>query len=160
MATEIERKFLILHDGWRAQADSGIHYRQGYMMNSAAGVSVRVRCGGGQGYINFKSATLGISRREYDYPIPETDAQEMLDLFCVPPLIEKTRYHVRYGAHVWEVDVFAGDNAGLVVAEIELAHEDESYARPDWLGAEVSHDPRYYNSCLVKNPYKYWRSAG
>jgi len=157
MATEIERKFLVRNEGWRAHVSSGIFYRQGYMASTTT-CSMRVRCGGGQGFINLKSATLGITRKEYDYPIPEQDANEMLDLFCEGPLIEKTRYLVEHAGHVWEVDVFTGDNEGLVVAEIELDAVDESFALPDWAGEEVSHDPRYYNVCLVKNPFKNWRA--
>ena len=157
MATEIERKFLVRNDSWRTQVSSGIFYRQGYMASTPA-CSMRVRCGGGQGFINLKSATLGITRKEYDYPIPEQDANEMLDLFCEGPLIEKTRYLVEHAGHVWEVDVFTGDNEGLVVAEIELDAADESFLLPDWAGEEVSHDPRYYNVCLVKNPFKNWRA--
>ena len=157
MATEIERKFLVRNEGWRAHVSSGIFYRQGYMASTAT-CSMRVRYGGGQGFINLKSATLGITRKEYEYPIPEQDANEMLDLFCEGPLIEKTRYLVEHAGHVWEVDVFAGDNEGLVVAEIELDAADESFALPDWAGEEVSHDPRYYNVCLVKNPFKNWRA--
>lgn len=156
MATEIERKFLVRDDTWRAQAAPGIFYRQGYMSSTPAS-SIRVRCGGGQGFINLKSATLGVTRKEYDYPIPESDANEMLDMFCTGPLIEKTRYLVKHGGHVWEVDVFAGDNEGLVVAEIELDDADEFFALPGWAGEEVSHDPRYYNVCLVSHPYKNWR---
>lgn len=156
MATEIERKFLVRNDDWRTHVPSGIFYRQGYMASTAT-CSMRVRCGGGQGFINLKSATLGITRKEYDYPIPEQDANEMLDLFCEGPLIEKTRYLVEHVGHVWEVDVFTGDNEGLVVAEIELDAADESFVLPDWAGEEVSHDPRYYNVCLVKNPFKNWR---
>ena len=157
MATEIERKFLVRNEGWRSHVSAGIFYRQGYMASTTT-CSMRVRCGGGQGFINLKSATLGITRKEYDYPIPEQDANEMLDLFCEGPLIEKTRYLVEHVGHVWEVDVFTGDNEGLVVAEIELDAADESFVLPTWAGEEVSHDPRYYNVCLVKNPFKNWRA--
>jgi adenylate cyclase len=157
MAAEIERKFLVRNEGWRQQAQEGTRMRQGYLA-SGQGCSIRVRSGGGQAHLNIKSATLGVSRREYEYPIPLSDAQEIMDHLCEGPLIEKTRYPVEHEAHTWEVDVFEGDNAGLVVAEIELEHEDESFARPDWLGEEVSHDPRYYNVCLVKHPYKEWKA--
>ncbi len=156
MAKEIERKFLVKHDGWRQHAAPGVFMSQGYLSGSQHS-SVRVRVSGDQAFLNIKSATLGISRKEYEYAIPVTDAREMLRSLCEQPLIEKTRYHVAHGDHTWEVDVFGGDNAGLVVAEIELAHEDETFALPDWAGAEVSHDVRYYNVCLVKNPYKLWK---
>lgn len=157
MAKEIERKFLVSCEAWRETASAGIFYRQAYLGN-APNCSIRVRCGGGKGYINIKSATLGIERYEYEYPIPEQEANEMLDRFCAGGMIEKTRYHVEFQGHVWEVDVFAGDNAGLIVAEIELTAVDEGFARPPWLGEEVSHDPRYYNVCLVQQPYNTWRA--
>jgi len=156
MATEIERKFLVLNDSWRQEAGERVRLRQGYLVGGE-GCSIRVRSGGGKAQLNIKSATLGIWRREYDYPIPLNDAEEMLEHLCQRPLIEKTRHHVEHAGHTWEVDVFEGDNAGLVVAEIELEHEHENFARPAWLGKEVSHDPRYYNVCLVKHPYKEWK---
>lgn len=156
MATEIERKFLVKDDSWRNQAAESVDMRQGYL-EGGGGASVRIRVQGGRAFLNIKSATLGVWRREYDYAIPLQDAGEMLDHLCQRPLIEKTRYHVPYGDHTWEVDVFEGDNAGLIVAEVELDSEDEVFARPPWLGEEVSHDPRYYNVCLVKHPYKDWQ---
>jgi adenylate cyclase len=155
MATEIERKFLLRDDAWRAHADGGTRMRQGYLLGSEK-ASVRVRVSGDRAHLNIKSATLGVQRREYEYEIPLADAGEILDTLCEGPLIEKTRYHVRHENHTWEIDVFAGDNQGLVVAEIELGAVDEHFARPSWLGEEVSHDPRYYNVCLVKHPYKDW----
>lgn len=155
MATEIERKFLVRNDTWRKHAAEGVFYRQGYL-SSTPGCSMRVRSGGGKGYLNLKSATLGVTRKEYEYEVPEQDANEMLDLFCEGPLIEKTRYNVEHAGHIWEVDVFAGDNDGLIVAEIELDDADEAFELPDWAGEEVSHDPRYYNVCLVTHPFKDW----
>lgn len=155
MSLEIEKKFLVLDDAWRAGAGPGIRYRQGYMTETGPG-SVRVRVGGEQAYLNIKSATLAQTRLEYEYPIPLADAEEMLDRICIQPLIEKTRYEVPYQGHTWEVDVFEGDNAGLVVAEVELEHVDQPFARPAWVGEEVSDDPRYYNVCLVKHPFKSW----
>lgn len=155
MATEIERKFLLLNDSWRRDADAGISMRQGYLVG-AKRASVRVRVSGERAHLNIKSATLGVERQEYEYGIPLADAEELLDTLCERPLIEKTRYHVRHGKHTWEIDVFSGDNASLVVAEIELDSADENFARPDWLGEEVSHDKRYYNVCLVTHPYKDW----
>ncbi|HKJ09928.1 MAG TPA: CYTH domain-containing protein [Gammaproteobacteria bacterium] len=155
MATEIERKFLVCNDQWRAHADAGTAYRQGYLASDPS-CSIRVRVGGGRARLNIKSATLGIHRQEYEYPIPLEDGQEILDTLCQGPLVEKTRYLVPHGDHTWEVDVFEGENAGLVVAEIELSREDEPFERPPWAGDEVSHDPRYYNVSLVRHPYRDW----
>lgn len=155
MATEIERKFLLRGDSWRGGADAGTLFRQGYLIGVER-ASVRVRIEGAAANINIKSATLGIERQEFEYPIPLADAKELLDTLCEQPQIEKTRYHVPYGDHLWEVDVFAGANAGLVVAEVELQHADEPFAMPPWAGEEVSHDTRYYNVCLVKHPYCEW----
>ncbi len=155
MAQEIERKFLLTSDAWRDEIYSSCHYAQGYLSNSER-VSIRIRTSGEKAYLNFKSATLGISRSEYEYEIPLSDADEMLASFAEGPLIEKVRYFVKRDSHVWEIDVFEGDNAGLVVAEIELASEDEAFDRPAWIGEEVSSDPRYYNVCLVTHPYCQW----
>jgi adenylate cyclase len=155
MPIEIERKFLLANDRWRAQADAGVFMRQGYLSGSKRS-SVRVRIAGEHANLNIKGATLGVTRQEYEYAIPLADANELLNTLADGPLIEKTRYHVAHGAHTWEIDVFAGDNQGLVVAEIELGAEDESFERPSWLGNEVSHEPRYYNVCLVKHPFKDW----
>jgi adenylate cyclase len=157
MATEIERKFLLLDDSWREEEiTQKVRYRQGYMTQGEAS-SVRIRISNHDAYLNIKSATLGIKRQEFEYPIPENDAQEMLDTLCHKPLIEKTRYYLNYQGHTWEVDVFEGDNRGLVVAEIEMASEDEEFVRPPWLGQEVSSDPRYYNTSLVSHPFKDWK---
>ncbi len=155
VATEIERKFLLRDDSWRADADAGSVMRQGYLIG-ARRASVRVRISGERAHLNIKSATLGIERQEYEVEIPLTDAEELLDTLCERPLIEKTRYHVRHDRHTWEIDVFSGDNAGLVVAEIELGSADEAFEKPAWLGQEVSHDKRYYNVCLVTHPYQDW----
>lgn len=155
MAIEIERKFLVLDDSWRKHAAHGVYYRQGYLTD-AAQCSIRVRVDSKQGYLNIKSATLGVKRTEFEYPVPLPDANEMLDRFCTGALIEKRRYHIRHGRHLWEVDVFEGDNAGLVVAEIELLSEDELFELPPWAGKEVSNESRYYNVCLAKHPFKDW----
>lgn len=157
MGTEIERKFLLCSDAWRELASRATRYRQGYL-SGAKSVSVRVRIAGDQGFLNIKSVTLDVSRAEYDYPIPLEDAAELLERFCARPLIEKTRYLVPYRGHVWEVDVFEGENAGLVVAEVELSRTDEPFQKPHWIGEEVSADPRYYNVSLVTHPYKDWKS--
>ena len=158
MGIEIERKFLLRNEDWRTLASHGTPYRQGYLSDAKL-VSVRVRVAGDRGFLNIKSVTLNVRRAEYEYSIPLKDAAELLDQFCARPLIEKTRYRVPYDDHVWEVDVFEGENAGLVVAEIELTHADEPFHQPPWLGAEVSADPRYYNVSLVTHPYKDWKSS-
>jgi adenylate cyclase len=156
MATEIERKFLVIHDSWRQAVAKSSFYRQGYLANSD-GASVRVRVADGKGYLNIKSMTLGVSRHEFEYVIPLSDAEEMLDDLCIGAKIEKIRYFVDHGEHTWEVDVFEGDNEGLVVAEVELDSVDEVFERPPWAGKEVSDDKRYYNVCLVKHPFKEWK---
>ncbi|MQM40182.1 Inorganic triphosphatase [wastewater metagenome] len=158
MAEEIERKFLVTGDTWRNAADAGQPMRQGYLGGDAH-ASVRVRLAGVRAWLNIKGATLGVQRREYEYEIPAAEAREMLDHLCHRPLIEKTRYHVPVGGHTWEVDVFEGDNAGLVVAEVELASAEEAFTRPDWAGHEVSHLPRYYNVSLVRHPYRDWSAS-
>lgn len=160
MAIEIERKFLVTRDSWRARADAGARYRQGYLTRvtgpGAVPSSIRVRLQGERAFLNIKSATLGIRRQEFEYEIPRADAEALLATQCVGAIVEKTRYHVPAGRHTYEVDVFEGDNAGLIVAEIELADEAEDFERPDWLGEEVSADPRYYNVCLADRPYRSW----
>lgn len=155
MATEIERKFLVVNDDWRQLATHHKLMKQGYFAGGGK-ASVRIRISGDTANINIKSATLGVTRKEYEIPLPYDDASEMLEQLCEKPVIEKTRHYVPYGNHIWEVDEFSGDNAGLVVAEVELADTDEHFQRPPWLGEEVSHDTRYYNVCLVKHPYKDW----
>lgn len=155
MASEIERKFLIVSNAWQGAVYRSVRYRQGYLGRVETS-SVRVRVSDDSAYLNIKGATLGIERLEYEYPVPLADAQEMLDRLCQKPLIEKTRHWVEHAGHHWEIDVFEGDNAGLVVAEIELQSTDEAFERPDWLGGEVSHEPRYYNVCLVEYPYCEW----
>ena len=155
MATEIERKFLVKDNSWQSQVEKQKSMRQGYMVGSEK-ASVRVRLSDDRAWLNIKSATLGVTRQEYELDLPVDDANEMLDTLCEKPLIEKTRHYVRIDKHLWEIDVFEGDNAGLVVAEIELADKDEAFLKPDWLGEEVSEDPRYYNVCLARHPYKDW----
>lgn len=155
MATEIERKFLLRNDSWRVKADKSETIRQGYLAGSEKS-SVRVRIADNRANINIKSAALDITRQEYEYEIPVEDANEILDSLSEGPIIEKIRYHLHHGNHHWEIDVFSGDNEGLVVAEVELQSIDENFALPEWLGDEVSDDPRYYNVCLVKHPFKDW----
>ena len=156
MPQEIERKFLVGDDSWRAAADAGTRYRQGYLSTDPQRI-VRVRVGGEKAFVTIKGIARGIARDEYEYPIPVADAEAMLDALALRPLIEKVRHHVRHAGHLWEVDVFAGDNAGLVVAEVELPSEDTPVELPPWVGAEVSHDPRYSNAALVERPYSKWR---
>ena len=155
MAIEIERKFLLRDDSWQGSADDGVSIRQGYLAGSEKS-SIRVRIAGDKANINIKSATLDITRQEYEYSIPVVEANEMLDTLCEGPLTEKIRYHVQHDRHCWEIDVFSGDNQGLVVAEVELGSVDEKFQSPGWLGEEVSDDARYYNVCLVKHPFKSW----
>lgn len=155
MATEIERKFLVRDDSWLDDAHQGTVYRQGYLPCERT-ASVRVRVAGDKAYLNIKSAALSVIRKEFEYEIPVHDAEDLLDNLCERPLIEKIRYLVDHEGHIWEIDVFEGENDGLVVAELELSSQDERFARPPWLGDEVSDDPRYYNVSLVKSPYKSW----
>jgi adenylate cyclase len=155
MATEIEHKFLLRDDRWRSQVERSARLRQGYLISDAR-CSVRVRVAESQGFLNIKSGTLGIQRSEYEYPIPLAEAEEILDTLCAKPLLEKTRHYLKFDQHLWEIDEFAGENAGLIVAEVELSRIDEPFARPDWLGKDVSHDIRYYNSQLARHPYQTW----
>jgi len=154
MAREIERKFLVRGTEWRGQGP-GTRYRQGYLSTDAER-TVRVRTAGGRGFITVKGLTEGTARPEYEYEIPLADADELLDRLCLRPLVEKTRYRIPAGDVVWEVDEFDGANRGLVVAEVELRAEDQIVPLPDWIGAEVSGDPRYYNANLVARPFSTW----
>ncbi len=155
---EIERKFLIAGD-FKSHAYHSDRVVQGYMASNTGGRSVRIRIKGGKGYITIKggSSDAGVSRFEWEKEISLQDAEELLQL-CDPGVIDKIRYLIKAGKHTYEVDVFHGDNEGLVVAEIELDSEDEEFERPSWLGEEVTGDKRYYNSQLIKNPYKNWKS--
>jgi adenylate cyclase len=155
LAIEIERKFLLLSDTWRNEVSEAVVIRQGYF-SSGGKASIRVRVEANQASLNIKSATPGISRQEYQYAIPVEEGQELLDTLCARPLIEKTRHFVRRGHHLWEIDEFHGENQGLIVAEIELQHSDETFEKPDWLGEEVSHALQYYNVSLVKRPFREW----
>lgn len=155
MATEIERKFLVTGAGWRDLADAGVPFRQGYIA-AEAGRSVRVRVMGDRAVLTIKGPTTGITRSEFEYPIPVADAQTILDTLCPPPLIEKTRYTLQWGDLCWEIDEFAGANQGLILAEVELARDDQAIALPDWVGQDVSDDFRYYNLSLARHPYREW----
>ena len=158
MAREVERKFLVTGTDWR-QGTSGVPFRQGYLSSVKERV-VRVRLEGRQGRLTVKGLTTAVSRLEFEYDIPPEDAARMLDDLCERPLIEKTRYRVPFGGHVWEIDEFHGDNDGLVVAEIELTSPDEPFERPSWAGREVSDDPRYFNTNLARHPFTRWSAAG
>lgn len=154
MSQEIERKFRVTSTAYRNGA-SGIRYRQNYLSNSESGV-VRVRIAGEKGYLTIKGKNRGICRTEYEYEIPVVDAEEMLNNLCALPEIEKIRFRILFEGFVWEVDEFGGENEGLIIAEIELADENTEFKKPDWVGEDVSHDARYYNSNLLTNPYKNW----
>lgn len=168
MAIEIERKFLVLDDGWRKVAHKVVPMAQGYLNDlatmdeagrgSAMKASVRVRIAGDAAWLNLKSRQSGHTRQEFEYPIPVADGRALLDL-SVGGLIDKRRHYVRFEEHLWEVDEFLGDNAGLVVAEIELEHADAAFAHPSWLGSEVTDEVRYYNLALASRPYKQWGAA-
>ena len=155
MGVEIERKFLVVNDSWRGMASPGMRYRQGYL-STDPGNSVRVRVCGDKAWLNIKSPVVGITRREYEYRIPSADAHAILEELCVKPLIEKTRFIVEHDGLAWEIDVFEGDNAGLVVAELELDSAGDAFTLPAWAGEEVSGDGRYYNQRLVGHPYSKW----
>lgn len=160
MATEIERKFLIKDPVWHEAADDGVAIRQGYLVDIGPDnvrASVRVRIEGDKANLNIKSATLDMTRTEYEYPIPLHDAEAMLEKLCLWPLIEKRRYMLEHAGHTWEIDIFEKDNEGLMVAEIELDSEDEHFELPSWVGEEVTDDARYYNVCLTSHPYKEWK---
>jgi CYTH domain-containing protein len=151
---EIERKFLVVGDAWRTDA-LGVAYRQGYLALDH-GVSVRVRAGGGHGFLTIKGPRRGITRDEFEYAIPAADASAMIDQLARGRVVEKTRYRIAIGDVVWEVDEFDGRNRGLVVAEVELRSEDQRFEPPSWIGEEVTEDPRYLNAQLALHPWRNW----
>lgn len=153
MGVEIERKFLVKGDQWRNLAQGEL-YRQGYIPTLEG--TVRIRVIRDRGYITIKGMTQGISRAEFEYEIPIDDATQMLDQLCKPPLIEKYRHKIELNDVVWEVDEFLGANRGLTIAEVELKSADQAIDLPNWIGEDVSHDPRYYNSNLATHPYTTW----
>ena len=155
MAKEIERKFLVKGAAWRSLAE-GVSYRQGYL-NSQKERTVRIRTVGEKAYLTVKGPTRGVTRTEFEYEIPYEDCLAMLEELAEKPIIEKKRYRIPAGSYVWEVDEFFGVNEGLILAEIELPSEDAVFEKPDWIGEEVSGDPRYFNSSLVANPYSVWK---
>ena len=154
MSVEIERKFLVAGDAWRRAVTSSQTLRQCYISHHD-GMTVRVRTDGKNAWLTLKTGGQGITRGEFEYTIPNEDAEKLIAA-CSGHAVEKVRHTVPCGRHHWEVDVFLGNNAGLVLAEIELDSEEESFDRPDWLGDEVTGDPRYYNASLASEPYTRW----
>ncbi len=158
MAVEIERKFLVENDLWREQVISSSDMKQAYISNQT-NATVRIRIADDIAYLTIKGPTQGISRDEFEYTIPIDDAQQMLDLRDAVLVIEKTRYKVKCGEHIWDLDIFYGENSGLKVAEVELKSETEEFELPAWVGAEVTGDRRYANSRLAEEPYCNWRDS-
>jgi adenylate cyclase len=158
MALEIERKFLVKNDSWRAGASEGTFYRQAYLSVDKRR-AVRVRTTGGKGFISVKSQEEGsIVRREFEYEIPLRDAEEMIQSLCELPPVDKIRYLVEEAGMTWEIDVFQEANDGLVIAEIELESEDQPFRLPEWGGDEVTHDEKYLNVNLYLHPFREWSS--
>lgn len=152
---EIERKFLVKHDQWATvEKGSGSYYVQGYIPTEP-GATVRVRVAGDKAFLTIKGPSKGIAKSEFEYEIPVSDANQLLGELCGQQIV-KYRFEVEYNGKTWEVDEFLGDNAGLIVAEIELTHEDETFSLPQWIDQEVSDDKRYTNAWLAKHPFKNW----
>ena len=154
MAKEIERKFLVSGEDWRALA-RGTRYRQGYL-STVKERTVRVRTIDDRAFLTVKGVSVGATRSEYEYEIPAADADEMLNALCEKPIIEKNRYKIPLGGITWEVDEFLGVNEGLIVAEVELQSEDQSFPKPTWIGEDVTDDPRYFNANLIARPFSTW----
>lgn len=154
MGIEIEKKFLLKNDQWK-ELGAGVDYCQGYL-NTEKSRTVRVRTIGDKGFLTIKGISRGAVRAEFEYEIPRGDAQKMLATLCEQPLIRKKRYRIKTDDVVWEIDEFFGENEGLVLAEVELEDERQKFAIPDWVGEEVTENPIYFNSSLVKNPYCSW----
>ena len=158
MGQEIERKYLVNSNAWKSLSHKATRMHQGYLCNNQQS-SVRIRIEDKSANINIKSMTVGISRAEYEYSIPVDEAEELLDTLCKKPQIQKERYLVNHASKLWEIDVFAGDNEGLIVAEVELESENETIELPQWISKEVSHHERYYNMRLTSYPYSQWSEA-
>jgi adenylate cyclase len=154
MGLEIERKFLVSGDAWKTLGED-VKMRQGYLSTDSERV-VRVRIEGATATLTIKGRSVGATRGEWEYAIPIADAEELLSNLCLRPLVEKIRYRIRQHGMLWEVDEFLGDNAGLVVAEIELSAEDQAFVKPAWVREEVTHDARYYNANLLHHPFSAW----
>lgn len=155
MALEIERKYLVELEKL-GTLENGTRIKQGYLSTNKDAV-VRVRVKNDKAYLTIKGSNIGVTRLEFEYEIPLDEANEMLDKLCQKPVIDKTRYLIDYENHTWELDVFYGDNEGLVVVEVELSSEDETIILPSWVKEEVTSDARYYNSNLMKHPFKDWQ---
>jgi len=155
MGVEIEKKFLLTGSDWKQLAE-GTAYRQGYL-SSVKERTVRVRTIKDKGFLTVKGVSIGATRLEYEYEIPFEDANALLDELCEKPLIEKNRYKIDFDGFVWEIDEFFGENKGLIVAEIELEEEDQRFEKPAWVGEDVTGDPRYFNSNLIKKPFSSWK---
>lgn len=154
MATEIERKYLLKNDSWKQEVSSKNNIVQGYL-SSKPERTVRIRITNNKGFVTIKSKNIGSLRKEFEYEIPIEDAKELI-LLCEKPIIQKTRYLVEHYSHIWEIDIFEGENQGLEVAEIELSQENEEFSIPDWIGQEVTNESKYYNSQLIINPFMNW----
>ncbi len=158
MSAEIERKFLVRDSSWKEQVSSSTEFRQRYVSTTGeAHRTIRLRLAGEKAFLTLKTEATGLIRGEYEYEIPYGDGMEIFQRICDGPAIEKVRHLVAFGGKQWEIDEFLGDNAGLVVAEIELESPDEPFPRPPWLGREVTEDHRYANSSLTKNPFQNWK---
>ena len=154
MPFEIERKFLVETNNWKGTS-KGTFVRQGYLCFEKETI-VRIRTYNNKGYLTIKAVAQGLARPEYEYEIPYSEASEILDNVIENPIIEKYRYSVEFNGFIWSVDEFLGENSGLVIAEIELDTENQTFEKPDWIGGEVTGDTRYYNSNLVNNPFRSW----
>ena len=154
MGIEIEKKFLVINESWRNISEK-VKYKQGYLNLDKKRI-VRVRTIKNLGFITIKGIATGAVKREYEYEIPISDANEMLTLLCKKPLIEKYRYKIPFAGLIWEVDEFLGENSGLVLAEVELSSEDQTFEMPNWAGEEVTYDQRYFNSNLIAKPFYMW----
>ncbi len=162
MGIEIERKFLLETDDWKAAVTETHVIKQGYLqsgLEASQKSSVRIRISDDTANINIKSVDLTMVRQEFEYAIPLVDAHQLMTSLCDDIVISKTRYHVPYGQHLWEVDIFEGENEGLQMAEIELNSLDEAFEKPSWIGEEVSHDKRFYNIYLLKHPFRMWSNS-
>lgn len=154
MGIEIERKYLVDTKVWKPSTP-GVSYMQGYLV-TAPDRTIRVRIAGNKGFLTIKGRPSGLTRAEFEYEIPAGEAEELLRGFSLTPPVIKTRYKEKIGTHTWEIDVFSGENEGLVMAEIELSSEDEAFDIPSWAIKEVTQDPRYQNSLLAQKPFKHW----
>jgi adenylate cyclase len=155
MALEIKHKFLLKNDHWKTLVSHSHQHKQGYLLSDTKR-SLRIRITNNKAWLNIKSATIGAQRQEFEYEIPFIDGKEILETLSEKPILEKTRYFVPISQHTWEIDVFQGANEGLVVVEIELSALNEQFNIPEWIGKEVTHELRFYNNSLCKNPYKNW----